>query len=212
MTGTPPSTGARPRRSLASRPARCALGAGRGGCGPRPRARPRCRTWGPIDWPRASACRRTRRQRPQPPGLRPDHGVDPVDRRWRGPRCTTATCRCGTPTARSGMPLAFNWQAATFSLPALVGYLFPLAPRLHRAGRGHPGRRRYRRLRPVPAPAASASSAASWPARVRAERVVLRLAGLAHGVGALVGGMAVRRGAARGAGPASGSRRSPSSP
>ncbi len=25
-----------------------------------------------------------------------------------------------------GMPLAFNWQSATFSLPALVGYLFPL--------------------------------------------------------------------------------------
>ncbi len=25
-----------------------------------------------------------------------------------------------------GMPLAFNWQSAPFSLPALVGYLFPL--------------------------------------------------------------------------------------
>ena len=25
-----------------------------------------------------------------------------------------------------GMPLAFNWQTAAFSVPALVGYLFPL--------------------------------------------------------------------------------------
>ena len=30
------------------------------------------------------------------------------------------------PYSALGTPLAFNWQAATFSLPALVGYLFPL--------------------------------------------------------------------------------------
>jgi len=30
------------------------------------------------------------------------------------------------PYSGLGTPLAFNWQAATFSLPALVGYLFPL--------------------------------------------------------------------------------------
>jgi hypothetical protein len=29
------------------------------------------------------------------------------------------------PYSALGMPLAFNWQAATFSVPALVGYLFP---------------------------------------------------------------------------------------
>ena len=31
-----------------------------------------------------------------------------------------------------GLPLAFNWESATFSVPVLVGYLVPLAPRLHR--------------------------------------------------------------------------------
>ncbi len=30
------------------------------------------------------------------------------------------------PYSALGMPLAFNWNSATFSLPALVGYLFPL--------------------------------------------------------------------------------------
>jgi hypothetical protein len=30
------------------------------------------------------------------------------------------------PYSALGMPLAFNWQAATFSLPVVVGYLFPL--------------------------------------------------------------------------------------
>ena len=30
------------------------------------------------------------------------------------------------PYSALGMPLAFNWQSATFSLPALIGYLFPL--------------------------------------------------------------------------------------
>ncbi|MDR3647892.1 MAG: hypothetical protein P4L20_02275, partial [Acidimicrobiales bacterium] len=30
------------------------------------------------------------------------------------------------PYSALGMPLAFNWQAAAFSVPALVGYLFPL--------------------------------------------------------------------------------------
>ncbi len=30
------------------------------------------------------------------------------------------------PYSALGMPLAFNWQSATFSVPALVGYLFPL--------------------------------------------------------------------------------------
>ncbi len=30
------------------------------------------------------------------------------------------------PLSGLGLPLAFNWQSAVFSLPALVGYLFPL--------------------------------------------------------------------------------------
>jgi len=30
------------------------------------------------------------------------------------------------PYSTLGLPLAFNWQSATFSLPSLVGYLFPL--------------------------------------------------------------------------------------
>ncbi len=30
------------------------------------------------------------------------------------------------PYSALGMPLTFNWQSATFSVPALVGYLFPL--------------------------------------------------------------------------------------
>ena len=57
---------------------------------------------------------------------RPDRDAHPVDDAWPGPRCTPGTCRCGTPTAPSGMPLVFNWQSAAFSVPALIGYLFPL--------------------------------------------------------------------------------------
>ena len=30
------------------------------------------------------------------------------------------------PYSGLGLPLAFNWQSAAFSLPALIGYLFPL--------------------------------------------------------------------------------------
>ena len=30
------------------------------------------------------------------------------------------------PYAALGLPLAFNWQTAAFSVPTLIGYLFPL--------------------------------------------------------------------------------------
>ena len=111
-----------------------------------------------------------------------------------------------------GLPLAFNWQAGTFSVPALLGYLVPGPPRLHRPGAGHPGHRRHRGLRARSGAAVERGQLRHGGHGLRAERPVLRMAGMADRVGDVVDRMAVRRHPARGARPSTGPGPSPSSP
>ena len=201
MTGNPPST-PRPATSLLGRrPARSALGRRRRRCGPRSRPAPRhlaralrlavgVRPLGP-----------TGGGHPQSPGVRPDHGDDPVDLPGVDP---------GAPRPAAAVePLQRARDAAGVQLasrhlqPARPGGLpVPAPPRLHRPGRGDAGGGRHRRLRPVPAPGCRRARVRHGRHGVRAQRGVLRLAGLADGVGDVVGGMVVRGGAAHRAGPA----------
>ncbi len=97
------------------------------------------------------------------------------------------------PYSALGMPLAFNWQSATFSVPALVGYLFPLRlaytvqvlTTLVIAGTGVFVLGRVIGLG-VPGCVMAGTG-------LRTQRSVLRVAGLASRVGDGVGGLAVRR-------------------
>ena len=97
------------------------------------------------------------------------------------------------PYTALGMPLAFNWQSATFSLPSLVGYLVPLRlaftaqvlTTLVVAGSGAFVLGRLMRMSVL---------AATFAGTVfELERCIRVLAGLAHRVGPVMGGLAVRR-------------------
>ena len=92
-----------------------------------------------------------------------------------------------------GTPLTFDWQAGTFSLPALVGYLFPLSlaytvqivVTMVVAGTGaYVFGRVLRHGRP---------GVCAGRCRLRVERALRRLAGVADLVGHVVGGLVVRR-------------------
>ena len=62
---------------------------------------------------------------PQLPGLRPDPGDHPLDDAFVDPGAPRVL-PLWNPYSALGAPLAFNWQSATFSLPALIGYLVPV--------------------------------------------------------------------------------------
>ena len=125
MTGTPISTRARPRHSWVFDVLGIAwvLGAAAAALGP---ALAHGASLGPFDWL-------------SPYGLSRQPGVAIHNRQsfdqitemipWTSLAWTQVhhgQLPLWNPYSALGMPLAFNWQSATFSLPALVGYLFPL--------------------------------------------------------------------------------------
>ena len=96
------------------------------------------------------------------------------------------------PYSALGMPLAFNWQSATFSLPNLIGYLFPVrfmyTVQVLPDARHH----RHRRLLLGPVARAQCPRLCAGGNRLRTQRAVLRLARLADRIGGVVDRVAVR--------------------
>ena len=83
------------------------------------------------------------------------------------------------PYSALGAPLAFNWQSATFSLPALVGYLVPVRLDYTDPGAHHAAHRRHRHVRAGPGRAARRARGGHGRHRVRAQRRIHLGAGMA---------------------------------
>ena len=96
------------------------------------------------------------------------------------------------PYSALGMPLAFNWQSATFSLPALIGYLFPLRLVYTVQVLTTLCHRRDRRLRLGPVLRLSVVACAMAGTVFELSGPFVRLARLARGVGDVMVGLAVR--------------------
>ncbi len=111
---------------------------------------------------------------PQLAGLRPHPGDHPLDDTGVDPGAPAGSCPCGIPTAPWARPLAFNWQSATFSLPALLGYLVPVRLDYTVQVLDHPGHRRDRDVRAGQGHAARCARGGHGRHRVRAQRLVHR--------------------------------------
>ena len=212
MTGTPLSTGVRPRRS--PRPdvlgVLWVLAAGAAVLAPAlsPRPLPGAVRLGvalrPVEEPE--------RRRPRPPGLRPDRRVHPVDEAGVDPgppRPAPAVEPLQRARAAAGVQLAGRHvqhpgSGRATSFPVRLAYTVQVLATLVIAGTGVYVLGRVLRLRVV--------ELRHGGHGVRAERLVLRLAGLAHRLGDVVDGMAVRRDAAHRARRGTGPGPSPSSP
>ena len=96
------------------------------------------------------------------------------------------------PTTAWGCRWPSIWQSAVFGLPTLVSYLAPLRFGVHGASRGHLGGGGYRHLRPRACPLPRCHGLRHGGGRVRAERLVHGLRGMADRVGDGVDGVDIR--------------------